>query len=239
MYSILDTKLPGKRLVWGLIGWILILGLNYGCQTPVYVTQTAPELANFKSILVVPFKDMSRTPGDTMDARCPVCGRVFITGEVTDNAVDFLTARTTALLKTHTEYRLVPEPPTDSSLAHLYSANPTSNAPRQALIEKGLEHQTDVVLLGLVYRFKERVGTGYSVKSPASVAFGMHLIRVKDGRIIWSAHFNETQKSLGDNLFQLGSFISRGGRWVTAEELASSGMEEIFKKFPSTNRLGS
>lgn len=239
MNSTLDTKLPDKRLVWGLFAWIFIWSFIYGCQTPVYVTQTAPELANFKTILVVPFKDMSRISGDTMDTRCPVCGRVFMTGEVTDNAVDFLTTQTTALLKTHTGYRLVLEQPTDSSLKDLYSANPTSNAPRQALMEKGRENQTDMVLLGLVYQFKERVGTGYSVKSPASVTFGMHLIRVKDGRVIWSAHFNETQKSLGDNLFQLGSFLSRGGRWVTAEELATSGLEEIFKKFPNTIRLGS
>ena len=232
MDSIFDTKPPGKCLVWELFGLILILGLIYGCQTPVYVTQTAPELANFKTILVVPFKDMSRISGDITDTRCPVCGRVFITGAVTDNAVDFLTTQTTALLKTYTGYRLVLEQPTHSSSDYLYSADPTSNAPRRALIEKGRENQTDMVLLGLVYRFKERVGSGYSVESPASVAFGMHLIRVKDGRIIWSAHCNETQKSLGENLFQLGSFLSRGGRWVTVEELAASGLEEIIRKFP-------
>ena len=238
MHSIPDKKLFYQRLLGGLFVGLIILGLNYGCQTPVYVTQTAPELSNFKSILVVPFKDMSRIPGDTMDTRCPVCGRVFITGEVTDNAVDFLTTQTTALLKTYTGYRLVPEKPTDSSFKQLYSANPTSNAPRQALIAKGRENQTDVVLLGLVYRFKERVGTGYSVETPASVAFDMHLIRVKDGRIIWSAHFNETQRSLGDNLFQLGTFLSRGGRWVTVEELAASGLEEIIRKFPKKDRIG-
>jgi TolB-like protein len=232
MHSTPDTKLSSKRLVWGLFGWMIILGLNYGCQTPVYVTETSSELANFEKILVVPFQDMTRIPGNDVDTRCPVCGRVFISGEVADNATDFLTAQTTALLKRHSAYQLVFEGLTDSSMDHLYSANPTANGSRQAFVEKGRENNADVVLLGLVYRFKERVGTGYSVELPASVAFGMHLIRVTDGRTLWSAHFDETQKALGDNLFQLGSFLSRGGRWVTVEELATSGLEEIFKKFP-------
>lgn len=239
MNSTFNTKLFSKCLVWGLFGGVIILGLNYGCQTPVYVTETAPELANFKTILVIPFKDMSRIPGNYMDTRCPVCGRVFVTGEVTDNATDFLTTQTIALLEGYTQYRFVLEPQADTSLDHLYSANPTTNGPREAFVEKGRKNNTDVVLLGLIYRFKDRIGTGYSVESPASVAFGMHLIRVADGRTIWSAHFDETQKSLGENLFQLGTFLNRGGRWVTAEELATSGLEEIFKKFPNKDRLGS
>ena len=232
MNATLDTKPFSKRLFgWG-IGWIFILGVIYACQTPVYVTQTAPELANFKSILVIPFTDMSRLAGSNMDTRCPLCGRVFISGEVADNATDFLSAQTAALLKRHTEYRLVFERQADSSLNDLYLANPSTNAVRRALVEKGRQNTADVVLLGFVYRFRERVGTAYSVESPASVAFGMHLIRVMDGRTIWSASLDETQKSLGDNLFQLGSFLSRGGRWVTAEELATSGLEQIFEKFP-------
>ena len=232
MHAISDTKLFCKRLLWGLLGGLFIWSQNYGCQTPAYVTQTAPELVNFQKILVIPFKDMTGISGNSMDIRCPVCGRVFITGEVSDNAVDFLTARATALLRRHTQYQLVLESLTDIAPDQLYSANPMTNAARQALVEKGRKNNADVVMLGLVYRFRERVGTGYSAESPASVAFGIHLIRVSDGRTIWSANFNETQKSLGEDLFQLGAFLSRGGRWVTAEELAASGLEEIFKKFP-------
>ena len=233
MNSAHDTQLVGKRLIGGVFGWIFTLSLIYACQTQVYVTQTASELANFNKILVIPFQDMSTITGGIMDTRCPVCGRVFIIGEVADNATDFLTDQTTALLKRHTEYQLVFERLTDRSLDDSFSVNTSTNGVRQALVEKGRQNKTDVVLLGLIYRFRERVGTGYSVESPASVAFGMHLIRVTDGRTIWSASFDETQKSLGDNLFQLGSFLSRGGRWVTAEELATSGLEEIFKKFPT------
>ena len=221
-----------KSMMFRLICWIFILGLNYGCQTKAYVTKASSEQVKFKKILVLPFKDVTMISGNAVDTRCPVCGRVFITGEVADGAANFLTDQFIALLGRHTDYQLVFERLTAGSLAALYSANQTTVAAKKALAGEGRENGADVVLVGFVYRFRERLGTGYGVESPASVAFGMHLIRVADSRLIWSAHYDETQKSLGDNLFNLGSFLSRGGRWVTAEELATSGLEEIFEKFP-------
>ena len=87
-------------------------------------------------------------------------------------------------------------------------------------------------LVGFVYRFRERVGKGFSAESPASVAFDLNLIRVMDGRTVWSANFDETQQSLGQNLFQLGTFLTRGGRWITAEDMATDGLDKIMEKFP-------
>jgi hypothetical protein len=158
-----------------------------------------------------------------------------MTGEVEAGAADFLTEQSIDLLKRHTDYQIVRERLRGGSLTALYSANQTTVDAKQLLADKGHEMDADVVLVGFVYRFRERVGKGYGAESPASVAFDIHLIRVADVRTIWSAHFNETQKSLGDNLFRLGSFISRGGRWLTAEELADSGLEEIFEKFPKAD----
>jgi hypothetical protein len=155
-----------------------------------------------------------------------------MTGEVAAGAASYLTDQSIDLLKRDTNYEIVLDRLRGGSLTALYSSNQTTAAAKQLLADKGRENDTDVVLVGFVYRFRERVGKGYGAESPASVAFDMHLIRVADMRTIWSAHFNETQKSLGDNLFRLGSFISRGGRWLTAEELADSGLEDIFEKFP-------
>jgi len=83
-----------------------------------------------------------------------------------------------------------------------------------------------------VYRFRERVGKGFSAESPASVAFDLNLIRVTDARTVWSGSFDETQQTLGQNLFQLGTFLSRGGRWVTAKDMATDGLKNMLKKFP-------
>jgi len=218
-----------------VLSYILcMMVLLYGCQTPVYVSEASSEGVKFKKILVLPFNDVTKKSGESMDTRCPVCGQVFMSGEVADGAANFLTDQSLAWFKHHTDYELIFERFTEESLTALYSANQTTVAAKKAFTDKGRDNDAEVVLAGFVYRFRERVGKGYGVESPASVAFAMHLIRVADGRTIWSAHFEETQKSLGDNLFQLGSFLSRGGRWLTAEELAMSGLEKIFEKFPKS-----
>jgi len=230
----LKKKTLKNRFTTGRLSLVCLVGLLYGCQTPVYVSEAPSELVTFKRILVLPFKDVTTMSGDSMGRRCPVCGRVFVAGEVTAGAANFLSDQSIAWLKNHTDYQVVIERLAADSLAALYSANQETGAAKRTLVAKGRDHDADVVLVGFVYRFEERVGKGYSAESPASVAFGMHLIRVADGGTIWSAHFDDTQKSLGENLFQLGTFISRGGRWVTAEEMAMSGLEKIFKKFPKS-----
>lgn len=225
-------KLLCNRTLFGLICWIFILGLFYGCQTQVYVSEPPSEPVKFKKILVLPFNDLTMMSDEATDTRCPVCGRVFIAGEVAAGAANFLTDQSIALLKQDTGYQLVFEQPARGSLVALYSANQTPGAIQKALAAMGRDNDADAVLVGFVYRFRERVGKAYGVESPASVAFEMHLMRGVDGLTIWSAYYDETQKPLGDNLFQLGSFLSRGGRWLTAEELARWGLEKIFERFP-------
>jgi len=85
----------------------------------------------------------------------------------------------------------------------------------------------DAVLVGRVRRFRERVGDEWGVKSPASVAFVLDLVDVRRGDVIWSASFDETQKSLSENIFAIGDIISeRGVRCLTAEQLAHEGVKK-------------
>jgi len=100
---------------------------------------------------------------------------------------------------------------------------------RELVIETARTMGADFVMAGYIYRFVERVGYNYSAESPASVAFGVHLLRAKDGRIVWSRHFDETQRALSDNLFEIGTFFKRGGKWVTAEEMARIALEDMLQ----------
>jgi len=84
----------------------------------------------------------------------------------------------------------------------------------------------DAVISGRLLRFREREGEAMGVKSPASVAFVLELWDVKRGDSIWSAHFDETQKALSENLFALGQVTSRGVKWLKAEELALEGVKK-------------
>jgi len=82
----------------------------------------------------------------------------------------------------------------------------------------------DAVVLTRVQRYRERVGDEWGAKSPASVAFILDLIDVRRGDVVWSASFDETQKSLSENIFALGDIGRRGVRWLSANELAQEGV---------------
>ena len=84
----------------------------------------------------------------------------------------------------------------------------------------------DAVITGRVQRFRERVGDEWGAKSPASVAFVLDLVDVRRGDVIWSAQFDETQKSLSENIFAFGDIGSRGVRWLSADQLAQEGVKK-------------
>ena len=108
----------------------------------------------------------------------------------------------------------------------------TNDTPRMLAVKMGEILGTNLVMAGNVWRYKERVGGSYGVDSPASVAFAVHLIHVASGKPLWSAKFEETQKSLSENLLSAKAFFERKGKWLTVNELAQYGVNEIFKKFP-------
>ncbi|MEA3435088.1 MAG: hypothetical protein U9R43_01390, partial [Thermodesulfobacteriota bacterium] len=181
-------------------------------------------LSGTEKILVLPFKDMTMIYGQDESVRCPVCGRVFITGRVPEDAAEKLTNSLVSSLKSIEKYKIV-----TTSLV----GEEQTFSERKLIVKKGREYNADAVIAGYVYRYRERVGNRYSVKSPASVAFGVHLISTKGGRIIWSGHFDETQRSLSENLFKLKKFIKRKASWITADEMAINGFEDILSTFPN------
>jgi hypothetical protein len=96
----------------------------------------------------------------------------------------------------------------------------------------GQRFSADAVLVGYLYRWRERVGTELAVSRPASVAFDLSLIRPEDGAILWRAKFDKTQQSLSENLLGWGTFVKGQGRWMTAEKLAEIGLEDLLGRIP-------
>jgi hypothetical protein len=136
-----------------------------------------------------------------------------------------------AFLQGNTPYALIPSSAAGGIRSEIIAQDPGMSEP-ELLVEMGKKLQADAVMSGMIYRFRQRIGTGFSVDTPASVAFGIHFIRVADGRLIWTGIFDETQHSLSENLFQLGNFIRRGGGWLTAEELAAFGLQKTMATLP-------
>jgi hypothetical protein len=91
--------------------------------------------------------------------------------------------------------------------------------------------KADMVIQGYLYRFEDRVGADYSAESAASVAFDVYLIDCVEQKLVWSGYFDQTQQALSDDLRYIGTFFRRGGRWITAEEMATTAMDDMFKEF--------
>ena len=106
----------------------------------------------------------------------------------------------------------------------------------QVLQEMGRSFGGDAVLAGYLYRWRQRVGTNYGVKSAASVAFDLWMLDPKDGRILWRSKFDKTQQSLTENLLEASSLFKAGFRWLTVEEYAALGLEEVLQKMPLKQR---
>lgn len=75
-----------------------------------------------------------------------------------------------------------------------------------------------------VSRFEEREGGKYSVEKPAAVSFDIRLFDTESGSVLWSATFDESQKTVTENLYELKKAKSRGFSWVTAEGLMREGL---------------
>jgi TolB-like protein len=85
----------------------------------------------------------------------------------------------------------------------------------------------DAVLRGDVRTWEERIGTELAAKRPASVRFGIELVRPADGSTLWQGEYAERQQSLSENLWNLPGFVRAGGTWVRARELAAIGATRI------------
>ncbi len=211
-----------------LILWIPFLT---GCERgntgpkPIYIP---PSL---ERILVVSFKNIPATAGAGISVRCPLSGKTFLTGGVTDEAKAFLNRELRDRLQGREEFKFISPEEMNDLQSESMSENGDILPEQNLLAAMGRKLGADAVLAGHIYRYQERVGGKYSVESAASAAFDLHLLRVSDGRVLWTGAFDETQKALTDDLFELPSFIERDGQWVTADQMAQAGLEKILSAF--------
>jgi len=91
---------------------------------------------------------------------------------------------------------------------------------------------SDGVVTGDVIRFRDRTGQSLAAASPASVGFSVLLTDAPAARRLWSGTFEETQQPLNENLLNARRYPGGGTRWLTAEELAKWGAEEMSQSMP-------
>jgi len=211
--------------------FIAYLAVLSACNTNFIVSDKPVPESGMGKILIMPVMDMAAVYGEKISVRCPICGKIFLTGKADPEASRMLTEQVFKILKKNGKYNLLFLGMAEGVMTDLLAENTKDVSERDLLVKAGRQVQAYAVMAGYLYRFKERIGKRYSVESPASVAFGFHLVRVSDGRVLWGGNYDVTQRALSENILQIGTFLKRKGKWVTVEEMTKEGLEKIFKSF--------
>jgi hypothetical protein len=182
-------------------------------------------------VAVISFQPLIPGEGQGSTVICPLCGIGYSSGKIVKGSEKVVEEIFVDKLHEFKEVELIPPDKVQSVYKRI--ASESLKEPLLNILKKvGRELGADVLAVGYVYRYTERVGYEYSSEHPASVSFEIHLIKTIDGSIIWRGFFDKTQKSLMEDVFQISSFVKGGGKWMTAQQLTEQGMSKIFKTFP-------
>jgi hypothetical protein len=88
--------------------------------------------------------------------------------------------------------------------------------------------KVDASLIGQVLVYQERVGGRFGASPPATVGFEVKVVAA-DGQVLWEGNYYEKQRPMTEDFM---GFVQRRGIFVTAEELATYGVEHMLLEFP-------
>lgn len=219
--------------LFGLFSLCFFLALVIGCHHRDDSGVLVPEgKIVFDRIAVVPFQQIAPEESGSGIVRCPLCGLIINASKSTGSPETVLERLFLNQVNEKRPKFAVIEGDRVAGVFRGISTGSLTMPLRQILRDVGSELGADGVVVGYLYRFRERKGVSYSVEQPASVAFDIHLLRVSDGELVWRGTFDKTQSSLMEDLLQIVSFFRERGRWVTAEELTEEGIEQVLTTFP-------
>jgi hypothetical protein len=186
-------------------------------------------------LVILPFLiEKGEDPG--RGAFCPVCKRVFQWSDVPLGSEKILTKLLYRKMEAMRTFKVIPLEKVEEGL-NVLDKKEVEKRPMTASFQVGRRLDADFIMIGFLFRFEEKIGSSLGVERPASVGFDLHLFRLRDEKMGWEGRFNETQRSLSENLLKIVSFFKRKASWVTAEELASGGMDDLLKKLPIAKDL--
>jgi len=165
--------------------------------------------------------------------RDPITGSVFMAEPVSKVVAQELTIKLYYLVSQRGGYSLIPPMEVNNSRFRVeHSTSDLSERPLDFCVRAGKALGADVVVLGYLYRWRERKGEPYGVRQAASVAFSLSLVSVRERRVLWSGRYDKTQRSLTENLLDLITFLRGKGKWMSAEELGLVGLKRTVKEMP-------
>lgn len=202
---------------------LALLSVITGCSGLMSSGSDDVRIPHLENIAVLPVDKAALTGRDT---DCTITDNVSVPAEeLPSGARAAVTSLIANAVSGDARFKVVQERQCVSFLNAMLSVD--VKASQLKLIQNfGAELGADAVLYTKLLRYRERVGSNYSVQTPASVAFSMVLIRVSDGAVLWRHGYDETQQPLSENLFKAGFYRETGMRWLTAAELAEYGVKK-------------
>jgi len=214
-----------------LLGLLLPILLG-GCQAHHARTQTIVgyQALRLENVAVMPFlaghEDFAADTQANADLDCTLAAFCQATNELAVGAEDILTREMQAGLARKLKDRVLPLAESTAS----YDRMPKDfnrDSPRQLATRFGRRMGAAYVILGSVWRFRERVED-----QGASVGFTVFLVEVDNGRRVWRGRFDKTQQALFDDLRDTRGFFRQGQGWLSGTELSRYGIEEVLADFP-------
>ena len=221
--------------------------LLFGCSGSKVTTQASKELPRYqvRTIALAPFSALS-TPqvadsGDPflsgpqsvrrsdITLGTPPVGEPALQQTVTvpPHAAEKVTQLFWNRLKGHKQLLIVEPGQTGKALSGA-EGDPRSVTPESRAAAAAKTLKADAVLIGQVRIYQERVGSRLGADPPASVGFEVKTVAA-DGQVLWVGNYYERQKPMNQDFL---GFFQHGAGFVTAEELAAYGVQEVLKQFP-------
>lgn len=110
----------------------------------------------------------------------------------------------------------------------------SKDSPRTLARRLSEQLDADLMVIGKVWRYRDRGAVEGFPDKPASVAFALYLVEPVSGRQLWRGLFDEAQEFALQNMGKFTDRIKMGLKWLSANELARHGVKEVFKPFPDT-----
>lgn len=173
-------------------------------------------------------------PGSAPDVlRDPLSGSIFSAEAVPDNTVRFMNDNLFNKVLSMDGFQIVSPGQAEGVYQKLMSSGTLVGKGRLEMLRQiGQVFGAEAVLAGYIYRWQEREGTDFAVNRPASVAFSVNLVNPANGELIWHGKFDKTQRSLSENVFDFETFVKGKGRWMTADHLATLGLDGLLARMP-------
>jgi len=201
----------------------------------VLISNIASRAETKPSLAVLPFF-IQRGEDPGKGAPCPICKGVVLRGEIVPGSQNTLTRLLQQKIESTGTFKVLPLEKVEEAFFQI-ERRQFELKPLRSFIHLGKTLDMDFIFIGILFRFEERIGSHIGAEKSASVGFDVHLIRLKDEKMVWTGKFDETQRPLSENLLKIGSFVRRKASWLTAEELSSVGMDEMLMRLPGLKEL--